>query len=582
MDTTGVLNSAIHLLFDIHGSTANVSCILLLPDFTSIYPPHMMATSGLIQQAKAIVSEATVSPQVLVLVAVLAVTAVYFGRPRKEGDLPTWIPLEIGAVGYAIQSGGPLLSLYTALRRNGGSLFGLTSTHQVLHKLPNVDRFMAQGHGTLDMLPRDWAMSWRVFGCDKTERLRLILEDATPSFNSIVEKSFVNEANSTAAIERSDIPARAHSFVTFSTSPDTLAYWERDAKARLVAPDAVEAELLSLMRDFGACISVPQLYGQDFMDRNPTLLADLWKFDNNLFPLLMIGLPTWLPIQAMKEGLAARKRLHVALEGLYKRIDQYRKGEPVDFGADMSDISPVALGRSEGYTKRGLSYRHQGQLDMGLFWGQNGNTQPLVFWFLLFTYATPGLVDDLRKELAPYIPISKETGQAKITNFDLRALSHKCPLLKSTMYETFRMANQPTSIRLVKKSITISDGERKHQAKKGSWISAAWSLTNRDPSIYDDPETFKPDRFIETDPETKTRTARYGPLRPWGNGPGICKGRTFAEKEILGLGAAIVSLWDISPAGGDGKTWEIPSMLPGTGAVLPDREVRVVVRRRVL
>lgn len=70
-----------------------------------------MAVSELIQQSKAIVSEATVTPQILVLLAVLIITAVYLGRPRKEGDLPSWIPLEIGAVGYAIQSGGPLLSV---------------------------------------------------------------------------------------------------------------------------------------------------------------------------------------------------------------------------------------------------------------------------------------------------------------------------------------------------------------------------------------------------------------------------------------------------------------------------------------
>lgn len=441
---------------------------------------------------------------------------------------------------------------------------------------------MSVGHGTLDNAPRDWAISWRVFGCDRTEYLRQIMDDIGHSFNAMVEKAFVNEANSTAAIERADIPAKAHSFVTFSTSPDTLAFWERGADARLVAPDAVEAELLSLMRDFGACISIPQLYGQDFLDRNPTVLADLWKFDNDLFPLLMIGMPSWLPFKVVREGVAARTRLHLALEGFYKRLDQYRKGEPVDFGADMSDVSAVALSRSEGYSERGLSYRHQGQLDMGIFWGQNGNTQPLVFWFLLFVYATPGLVDELRNEIAPYVPVSKETNPTRITNLDLRALSHKCPLLRSTMYETFRMANLPTSIRLLKKTITISDGEHKHQVKKGSWISTAWSLTNKDPSVYNDPETFKPDRFIETDPETQTRTARYGPLRPWGNGNGICKGRTFAEKEILGLGAAIISLWDISPAGGDGKKWEIPNMLPGTGAVLPDRKVRVVVRRRKL
>lgn len=72
-----------------------------------------MAAFALFQQAKAVVSEATAAatPQGLLLIAVVVLTAVYFGRPRKEGELPPWVPLEVGAVGYLINSGGPLLSL---------------------------------------------------------------------------------------------------------------------------------------------------------------------------------------------------------------------------------------------------------------------------------------------------------------------------------------------------------------------------------------------------------------------------------------------------------------------------------------
>lgn len=72
----------------------------------------------------------------------------------------------------------------------------------------------------------------------------------------------------------------------------------------------VEANLSSLSRDFGACIAIPILYNQSFLDRYPQLLNDFWKFDNNLFPLLMMGVPTWLlfPFKVMREGLAARSR----------------------------------------------------------------------------------------------------------------------------------------------------------------------------------------------------------------------------------------------------------------------------------
>ena len=57
----------------------------------------------------------------------------------------------------------------------------------------------------------------------------------------------------------------------------------------------------------------------------------------------------------------------------------------------------------------------------------------------------------------------------------------------------------------------------------------------------------------------------------------MCKGRSFAEKEILALGAAVIGLWDIEPASG---TWKIPTMIPGTGVKKPVEDIRVVIKRR--
>jgi hypothetical protein len=42
------------------------------------------------------------------------------------------------------------------------------------------------------------------------------------------------------------------------------------------------------MRDYGACISMPLLYGLDLLDRNPRLPDDVCKFFNEVFPLFII------------------------------------------------------------------------------------------------------------------------------------------------------------------------------------------------------------------------------------------------------------------------------------------------------
>jgi cytochrome P450 len=213
----------------------------------------------------------------------------------------------------------------------------------------------------------------------------------------------------------------------------------------------------------------------------------------------------------------------------------------------------------------------RGQWEIGNLWGQNANTQPMVFWFLLFVYSTPGLVADLRKEISSHVTVS----DSEITSFDMQALS-RCTLLKGSIYETYRMVDEPTSIRYLKKPITVSDGPHKHNLKEGTWISAPHAIANKDASNYPEPHRFIPDRFLETD-KTGNRNARHGKLRPWGGGTGICKGRTFAEKEIIAIGAAVISLWDISPVG---KKWVIPAMRPGTGTAQPVSDVRVRIRRR--
>jgi cytochrome P450 len=162
---------------------------------------------------------------------------------------------------------------------------------------------------------------------------------------------------------------------------------------------------------------------------------------------------------------------------------------------------------------------------------------------------------------------------------DLTAPSMNCQLLKAFIFETYRMANEPTSIRYVARPVTLEDGEFKHELTPGTWLSAPHWLINRDPSVFAEPDKFHPERFLETDSESGKSVARYGRLRPWGAGASMCKGRTFAEKEIMSLGAAIISLWDMGPASG---SWKIPGMIPGTGVKRPVKDIRVLITRRTL
>lgn len=462
----------------------------------------------------------------------------------------------------------------------------------MLYKLPSVERLLARGRDAVDTHALGLTMLRRVFGAaPESPGLRADFAALNAALTAAVERGFVNNAAATAALARAHVARCVARLLSFE--PDGRRQRRRERAARVVV---VAADLDALLRDLGACIAIPLLYGADFLDRNPRLLADFWSFDNHAFPLLLAGAPAWLPVPSFREGLRARARLHDALAAFYRRLQQSERGEPVDFGADMTDVSAVARQRNAAFDRFAVPVRDRGELELGALWGQNANTQPLIFWFVLYIYSTPGLVDALRAEvdpcLAPAAPSGPSTSPTSSTpsssaaaaaadprlvdHIDYAALGTACPLLKSALLETFRLANQPMSIRYVARPLTVPDGEHSHHLRAGTWISAPHAGIQRDGAVFPDPDRFVPDRFLERDGRTGRPVARYGQLRPWG--AGICKGRTFAEKEILAVVACFVAMWDMDPAGGG--PWTLPGFSPGTGVMRPRESVRVVIKRR--
>ncbi|KAI5456004.1 putative cytochrome P450 [Mariannaea sp. PMI_226] len=503
-------------------------------------------------------------------------------KSRPYNLFPTWASIEIAIATYALQGDGLGRRVFSSIRRYGGSLYGVTSKHQVLAQYPDLDRILSQSYHHLIAEPVQYTIMTRVFGDCESPDLQRKLLISRKDLMIPLERLFLNEAAASAAIDKAFIHREAASLVTFSSNYSEMKRWERSADIKVLAPalngnpGVAEANLQSLTRDFGACMSIPLLYGKDFLDRYPQLLDDFWKFDNDMFAMLMIGVPTWLPFKAIREGRAAKTRLLREMEALYRRIDQYQRGDPVDFGADMSDLGTPPLERNKIFVRDDWSFEERATADFTILWAQNANTQPMLFWFLVYVYSTPGLLDRIREEISSYVNLSKNFPH-DILSIDIPALSRNCQLFKACIFETYRMVNEPTSVRYVAKPMTLTDGDFEHKLQPGTFVSVPYTLDNYDPAIFSDPEQFTPERFLEMDTESGKPAARYGRLRPWGVGAAMCKGRTFAEKEIVTAGAAIISLWDINPVG---NVWELPPSMPGTGVKKPVKDIRVAISQR--
>jgi cytochrome P450 len=211
-----------------------------------------------------------------------------------------------------------------------------------------------------------------------------------------------------------------------------------------------------------------------------------------------------------------------------------------------------------------------------------------VYWNILFILSTPGLLARIRAEMAPYITITKPVSigsfsEAPKLTIAYEGLSAKCPLLKSTYFESLRLSDAPWSIRKVSTAVTISSDKGSVDSlsfslKKGEYVTVPHDLHMRDPRYFAEPDKFIPDRFIVRK-EDGTETVDPGTMRPYGGGPSICKGRVFAERECLSLVAGVLAYWDFEPA--DEKVgWVIPKMQKTAGVSRPIGDTRVRVRRR--
>ena len=223
-----------------------------------------------------------------------------------------------------------------------------------------------------------------------------------------------------------------------------------------------------------------------------------------------------------------------------------------------------------------------------MLWALVVNANVLVYWQLLYILATPGLVERIRTEIAPYAEVSKPVSIGKFSAPATLKLSHEglsksCPLFKSTYFETLRLTDQPWSVRQTATDVVLFGEKSAADATsflvpKGEYITIPHDLHMKDPKYFLNPESFDPDRFLVHN-EDDTITTNMGTIRPYGGGPSMCKGRVFAERECLALVAGVLAFWDIEPA--DKKAgWVIPMQKKCSAISLPMTETKVIIRTR--
>jgi cytochrome P450 len=137
-----------------------------------------------------------------------------------------------------------------------------------------------------------------------------------------------------------------------------------------------------------------------------------------------------------------------------------------------------------------------------------------------------------------------ETRLAFLTDGNFRPAQFKhLKLTRDVFRETLRLY-PPVSF--VPRDITVPETIRHKKLKKGSALFISLWLLHRHRDIWNNPDTFDPDRFSREDEKEAIRAA----YMPFSQGPRVCLGASFALQEAAIILSVIAHNYEVTPVEG--------------------------------
>lgn len=425
------------------------------------------------------------------------------------------------------------------------------------------------------------------------------------------------------------VSSRILKLTSFESLPEKQELWERAADVQIskASPQtnsqpSVVVRLHPLLRDIVGLIAINIILGPDFLRNFPNVLVDLFQVDESLLLFL-----SNLPLPALRSPKKARERVLAAIREHHYAYYRYTQGQ--DAGPrwpNIRQISNVVADRIKGFAMMGDFDESKPESergvasalgDIGIMWALNVNANQVTFWLVYHIFSDPTLLAQIRQEIEPYVRKTED----EAASIDLEGLQKWCPLLKGAFLETMRLETGSNIMRLVEEDFTLTESARdaevfRHEVpqtyvfRKGEAVCVPNGVHQGDDRYFPDPDTFDTKRFWvrneneifqDTDEGDKGHSDKqkmqekdgskqepvkvdYKTMHPWGGGPTVCKGKKFAEAEVLLFAAPILMFWNMERVDGqEGKRidWKPhPGHKTGSGAVIPKTDVWVRLWRK--
>jgi cytochrome P450 len=266
------------------------------------------------------------------------------------------------------------------------------------------------------------------------------------------------------------------------------------------------------------------LFGVDLRDQSGWLgeTAELLRETFIREFLTLIPLPDWLPLPSKRRMRRAIRNLDTFITGIIRE----RRASGEDKGDLLSMLLLAVDDQGDG---TGMTDRQARDEAVTLFNAGHDSTSAALAWTGYFIARYPGVQERLREEVAAVL------GRRAATWEDLPRLTFAGSVVK----ESLRIY-PPTPALINREAITeVEVGD--YRLPPGSVVILSPYVTQRDPRWFPEPERFDPDRFGPSRVESMPDYAYI----PFGVGPHVCVGNTFAMMEITLVVATLVQRFQV-------------------------------------
>lgn len=250
-----------------------------------------------------------------------------------------------------------------------------------------------------------------------------------------------------------------------------------------------------------------------------TLSQDLEHFDQ-YFPLLVAG----VPIAMLRRAQSSRRQL------IHYFLPCRMSG--------WSNMSCFIRRRQELFEERAmLTDTDKGAHHFAILWASVANTVPATFWTLYHLLSHPAALKLVRQEILDVLELAGIQFSCDRDVTLSREQLDQLLYLDSSIRESLRLSSASMNIRVAQEDFNLRlDARRSAAVREGDIIVLYPQSLHMDPEIYEEPQAFRFDRYVQ-DGHEKTDFYKDGQrlkyfLMPFGSGVSKCPGRFFAINEI--------------------------------------------------